>query len=133
MQDNEDLKSLEGQDLARLQRIGNLNNAFDKAALFDEYNLTGSTLNKAEDLLEKAGYVDLMVLAGQWGHLNPYTGIRQNMRPIIRTTDPSPETGERKLVLNINFHSRRLVSDMKAVGRAMGEEIIRRRVLAEAS
>lgn len=131
--DRKGLEVVEALDTARLRRLGNLYDSFDKAALFDEYNLTGGTLSRAQDLLEKSGFYDLRVLVGQWGSLNPYTGIKQNMRPVVRADSPAEGSLHKNLLLNINPESVELVHDMKAVGRAMGEEVIRRRVLAEAS
>ncbi len=127
----DDLEVLEVSDAARLKKQGNRYGAFGEAALFDEYNLTGATLSRAQDLLEKSGFYDLRVLAGQWGSLNPYTGITRNMRPVVRADSVTAGSIHKKLLLNINPESTELVHDMKVVGRAMGEEIIRRRVLTE--
>ena len=127
----DELEVVEATDMARLRKLGDLYDAFDKAALFDEYNLTGATLSRAQNLLEKAGFFDLRVLAGQWGSLNPYTGIKQNMRPIVRADSPVNGSIQKNLLLNINPESVELVHDMKAVGRAMGIEIISRRTLVD--
>jgi hypothetical protein len=130
-QTGENLARVEEEDIERLKKLGKKYDAFDNAALFDEFNRTGTTLTRAETLLEKAGFDNLKVMAGQWGHVVLEEGIPIKIRPMIRST--YKEGLVRILMPHITPESRDVIYDMKAVGRVMGNEIIRRQALAEHS
>ncbi len=122
-----ELTLIEQKDIARLQRLGKLYDAFDESALFDEYNKSGATLSHAQELLENAGYRNLIVMAGIWGSTAPQTAIPESLRPIIRTQIPKTGPIDRKLVIHVTDQSRAVVADMKAIGIEMGLEIRRRK------
>lgn len=123
------IQANEDEQVRRLQRYGELYKALDNVALFDEFVFSGSSLKRADTILNQAGFRNINFLYGYWGHGRPDASIVDEIKPVIRTRGLT-ENGYRKLILQVNDESKEVVADMKSVGKAMGEEIIRRRILA---
>jgi hypothetical protein len=125
----EEIEQIDKDNTDRLREIGARFNAFENTAVFDEYKNSGNTILNAQNLLENAGYSDTNYMHGRWGHVNTWS-MEDGTKPVIRSGEQGPfgktVTPYRRLNLNITDESKKLVRDMRKIGRKMGEEILRR-------
>ena len=97
------------------------------AAVFDEYTASGQTLRRVNESLELAGFQDINFLHGHWHNSGEDLGptFPEEIKPIIRKKGKMwKELPFMSLNLQINEGSKKLVEDMKTIGKRMATEIL---------
>ncbi len=121
----EDVEVIEAAERERLNQIGHKYQAFEDAAVFDEFTYSGQTIIQVEELLEQVGFSDINFMYGTWGYARSNT-LGDETWPVLRRDRKSigkSGTPYRRLKINSTKDSKELVRDMKKIGRRMGEEI----------
>jgi hypothetical protein len=110
----------------RLSDLGKRYDAFDNVAVFDEFENLGYTLSNVQKTLEHAGFSNINSMHGRWVHISTWP-MSDETKPVIREGEQKawgkPGTPYRRLKLQVTDESKKLTSDMRKIGRKMGEEI----------
>ncbi|KKQ29829.1 MAG: hypothetical protein A3H17_03410 [Candidatus Levybacteria bacterium RIFCSPLOWO2_12_FULL_37_14] len=120
-------RQIEREEINRLKSIGKKYNALDNTAVFDEYTASGQTLRRVNESLELAGFQDINFLHGHWHNSGEDLGptFPEEIKPIIRKKGKMwKELPFMSLNLQINEGSKKLVEDMKTIGKRMATEIL---------
>lgn len=120
---DEEIEEIKFEEAVNVRHVGEKYNALENVAVFDEFQNSGATMRKAGVLLDEAGFQNINFMIGHWGQIKTDWGHPVEDRPIRRKGGEN--TPYQPLGFNINTASKKIVEDMKTIGKLMGQEILR--------